>query len=906
MATQSSNPYSNLLKSLDGTQYKYYDICDLDLDAVKRMPYCMRVLLECAVRNCDEFEIKKQDVERILDWRESAKKMAEIAFKPSRVLLQDFTGVPCVVDLASMRDAFIEIGGDPQLVNPLIPTDLVVDHSVVVDSFHEADACDKNESIEFSRNEERFKFLKWGKHAFKNMSVVPPGSGIVHQVNLEYLARVVFVDPKTQLLYPDSVVGTDSHTTMIDGLGVLGWGVGGIEAEAVMLGQPIYMVVPKVVGFKLIGNLDPMCTATDLVLTVTKILRAQGVVGKLVEFFGPGVEQLSVADRATISNMSPEFGATAAYFPTDAKTMEYLKMTGRDMAKLELFERYLKAQRLFREYGPDEDLIRYSGHAIVELDMQEVVPGVAGPKRPQDFVPLSTLASSFAQMLTTPVGFKGFGLPEEKANTNAKAVAGSEDRLSHGAVVIAAITSCTNTSNPAVMIQAALLARNAVKAGLKPKSYTKCSLSPGSHVVYEYLKGSGLLEYMQQINFYVTGYGCQTCIGNSGDLDPNVAEAIQTNDLVVAAVLSGNRNFEGRVHPLTRANFLASPPLVVAYALAGSVALDLITKPIGVGSDGKNVMLVDIWPPKSEVEQLIRDNMKPDLYHKVYAHILKGNKNWEQAEIPTADCYEWNPASTYIHKPPFFQNMTIQPPKVKPIKNAYCLLSLGDSITTDHISPAGKIALKSPAANFLVSKGVEPRNFNSYGSRRGNDEVMVRGTFANIRIKNKMVSDVGPYTVHIPSGEITYIYDAAELYLKDGKQSIILAGAEYGCGSSRDWAAKGPLLQGVRAVIAVSFERIHRSNLVGMGLLPLQFKSGENAESLGLTGLNETYSIDTDSITVGGDVTIEVYDVNDLSQLRQKFTARSRIDTDIELEYFKHGGILQYVLRKMATRDPSR
>eukprot|EP01056_Protomagalhaensia_sp_Gyna25_P003917 Protomagalhaensia_sp_Gyna_25__3916@NODE_351_length_3766_cov_147_384760_g270_i0_p1_GENE_NODE_351_length_3766_cov_147_384760_g270_i0NODE_351_length_3766_cov_147_384760_g270_i0_p1_ORF_typecomplete_len900_score165_71Aconitase/PF00330_20/1_1e152Aconitase_C/PF00694_19/3_5e43PTVENN/PF04829_13/33PTVENN/PF04829_13/1_9e02PTVENN/PF04829_13/3_3e02_NODE_351_length_3766_cov_147_384760_g270_i010463745 len=895
------HPYSHLVREIDG--HKYFSICDLNLEAVKRMPYCMRVLLESAVRNCDDFEIKQQDVERLLEWRASANSMSEIAFKPARVLLQDFTGVPAVVDLASMRDAFSALGGDPALVNPLIPTDLVVDHSVVVDSYHSTEARETNEALEFERNEERFKFLKWGQKAFRNMAVIPPGSGIVHQVNLEYLARVVFMEGRW--LYPDSVVGTDSHTTMIDGLGVLGWGVGGIEAEATMLGQPIHMVVPRVVGFKLLGHLPPRCTATDLVLTVTRILRTKGVVGKLVEFFGPGVASLTVADRATISNMSPEFGATAAFFPTDAKTMEYLIGTGRDPDRLALCEKYLKAQRLFREYGEDEDLIRYSGQGVIELDLNDVVPGVAGPKRPQDFIPIAELARSFKGMLQAPLGFKGFGLNAGEAAIKSVTVPGHEAPLQHGAVVIAAITSCTNTSNPSVMLQAALLARNAVQKGLRPRSFTKCSLSPGSHVAYEYFVKANLLPFLEQCNFFVTGYGCQTCIGNSGDLDPKVSEAIQSNDLIASAVLSGNRNFEGRIHPLTRANFLASPPLVVAYALAGYVTVDIQTEPLGRGSDGKEVMLADIWPSNEEVNELIQKYLKPQLYNKVYSTILSGNKKWAEAKVPESISYEWDPQSTYIHKPPFFQDMKLTPRPVQPIERAFCLLNVGDSITTDHISPAGKIALQSPAANYLVNRGVSPRQFNSYGSRRGNDEVMVRGTFGNIRIKNKMVPNVGPLTVHVPSGTEMYIYEAAEKYLAANQQCIVLAGAEYGCGSSRDWAAKGPLLQGVRAVIAVSFERIHRSNLVGMGILPLEFKEGQTASTLGLTGLGEVFSIDAVNAKVAGEVTVEVFDSEEPTRKKMEFSTRCRIDTDVELQYFHNGGILKYVLRKMASRNSS-
>lgn len=925
MTSASASTLKNYLHTLqssgasagDGKSYRYFGV---EPETVAKLPFTIRVLLETAIRNCDGLLVTTQDVERLLDWQRSSKENLEFAYKPARVLLQDFTGVPAVVDLAAMRDAVSALGGDPSAVNPLIPTDLVVDHSVSVDFFHSKDALMKNEEIEFQRNRERFAFLKWGQKAFDNMLVVPPGSGIVHQVNLEYLARVVFKQPQSQsssdshtgsdssevMLYPDSVVGTDSHTPMIAGLGVLGWGVGGIEAEAVMLGQPIYMVVPEVIGFKLSGSLPELATATDLVLKIAQMLRAKNVVGKFVEFYGDGVQTLTVADRATISNMSPEFGCTVAYFPCDAKTFSYLRATARNAADLELFEAYMKEAQLFRS-EESAATIEYTD-ASLALDLATITPAVAGPKRPHDYVPVASLPTAFSSSLSAPVSFKGFGLPAEELSRSATYTAadGSVHTLRHGSVVLAAITSCTNTSNPSVMLQAGMIARNALAHGLRPPAYVKCSLSPGSHVVHSYLKKAELLSSLEALNFYLTGFGCQTCIGNSGDLDPEIAKLVMDNELVAGAVLSGNRNFEGRIHPLTRANFLASPPLVVAYALAGVVDIDFATTPLGTstkpGSEGHPVFLKDIWPSAAEVSKMVEENVTQGMFREVYSHILEGNKDWQSTPIPEGkQLYPWDASSTYVHNPPFFQGMSLEPPAIQKVEKAYCLLSLGDSITTDHISPAGKIALNSPAAKYLEKRGVASKDFNSYGSRRGNDEVMVRGTFANIRIMNKMVSSVGPTTLHVPSGKEMPVFDAAELYRAEGAGHplVILAGAEYGSGSSRDWAAKGPMLQNVKIVIAQSYERIHRSNLVGMGILPLQFNEGEGAEFFGISGKQERFTVDLTTVKVGNQVEVTVHGLDDNSPTKH-FSCRSRVDTDIELQYLRHGGILKYVLRKMA------
>ncbi|KAF5753075.1 putative aconitase [Tripterygium wilfordii] len=792
-----------------------------------------------------------------------------------------------------MRDAMNSLAGDSDKINPLVPVDLVIDHSVQVDVARSENAVNANMELEFQRNKERFAFLKWGSNAFHNMLVVPPGSGIVHQVNLEYLGRVVF--NTKGLLYPDSVVGTDSHTTMIDGLGVAGWGVGGIEAEAAMLGQPMSMVLPGVVGFKLLGKLRDGVTATDLVLTVTQMLRKHGVVGKFVEFYGEGMSELSLADRATIANMSPEYGATMGFFPVDHVTLQYLKLTGRSDETVSMIESYLRANKMFVDYSEPQGERVYSSY--LELNLEDVEPCVSGPKRPHDRVSLKEMKSDWRSCLDNKIGFKGFAIPKE---SQSKVVEfefhGTRAQLRHGDVVIAAITSCTNTSNPSVMLGAALVAKKACELGLEVKPWIKTSLAPGSGVVTKYLQKSGLQSYLNQLGFNIVGYGCTTCIGNSGDLDESVASAIAENDIVAAAVLSGNRNFEGRVHPLTRANYLASPPLVVAYALAGTVDIDFETEPIGVGKDGKNIFFRDIWPSNEEVAEVVQSSVLPDMFKATYEAITKGNSMWNQLNVPSGKLYSWDPKSTYIHQPPYFKDMSMSPPGPYGVKDAYCLLNFGDSITTDHISPAGSIHKDSPAARYLMERGVDRRDFNSYGSRRGNDEVMARGTFANIRIVNMLLNgEVGPKTVHIPTGEKLSVFDAAMRYKSEGQGTIILAGAEYGSGSSRDWAAKGPKLLGVKAVIAKSFERIHRSNLVGMGIIPLCFKCGEDAETLGLTG-HERYSIGLPSsisdLRPGQDVKVE-------TDSGKSFACTLRFDTEVELVYFDHGGILQYVIRNL-------
>ncbi|KAH6795775.1 hypothetical protein C2S51_036761 [Perilla frutescens var. frutescens] len=894
----SENPFNGILSCLPkpggGEFGKFYSLPALNDPRIDKLPYSIRILLESAIRNCDNFQVTKEDVEKIIDWENSAPKQVEIPFKPARVLLQDFTGVPAVVDLASMREAIKDLGNDADKINPLVPVDLVIDHSVQVDVARSENAVQANMDFEFKRNKERFAFLKWGSTAFRNMLVVPPGSGIVHQVNLEYLGRVVF---NTEgLLYPDSVVGTDSHTTMIDGLGVAGWGVGGIEAEAAMLGQPMSMVLPGVVGFKLSGKLHEGVTATDLVLTVTQILRKYGVVGKFVEFYGEGMSKLSLADRATIANMSPEYGATMGFFPVDHVTLQYLKLTGRSDEMVAMIEAYLRANNMFVDYNePQQDRV-YSSY--LELDLADVDPCISGPKRPHDRVPLKNVKTDWHSCLDNKVGFKGFAVPKEEQQKVVKfSFQGQPSELKHGSVVIAAVTSCTNTSNPSVMLGAGLVAKKACELGLEVKPWVKTSLAPGSGVVTKYLLQSGLQKYLNQQGFHIVGFGCTTCIGNSGDLDESVASAIAENDLVAAAVLSGNRNFEGRVHPLTRANYLASPPLVVAYALAGTVDIDFEKEPIGTGSDGKSVYFKDIWPTSEEIAEVVQSSVLPEMFKSTYEAITKGNQLWNQVSVPSSSLYAWDPDSTYIHKPPYFNGMSMDPPGPRRVKDAYCLLLFGDSITTDHISPAGNIHKDSPAAKYMMDRGVDRKDFNSYGSRRGNDEVMARGTFANIRIVNKLLNgEVGPKTIHIPTGEKLYVYDAAMKYKSAGQDTIVLAGAEYGSGSSRDWAAKGPMLQGVKAVIAKSFERIHRSNLVGMGIIPLCFKTGEDAETLGLTG-HERYTIDLPSkvseIRPGQDVTVT-------TDNGKSFTCTLRFDTEVELEYYDHAGILQYVIRNLA------
>ncbi|XP_057457857.1 aconitate hydratase, cytoplasmic [Lotus japonicus] len=891
------NPFKGNLTSLPkpggGEFGKFYSLPSLNDPRIDRLPYSIRILLESAIRNCDNFQVTKEDVEKIIDWESSFVKQVEIPFKPARVLLQDFTGVPAVVDLACMRDAMNKLGSDSNKINPLVPVDLVIDHSVQVDVARSENAVQANMELEFQRNKERFAFLKWGSTAFQNMLVVPPGSGIVHQVNLEYLGRVVF---NTEgVLYPDSVVGTDSHTTMIDGLGVAGWGVGGIEAEAAMLGQPMSMVLPGVVGFKLSGKLRNGVTATDLVLTVTQILRKHGVVGKFVEFYGDGMRRLSLADRATIANMAPEYGATMGFFPVDNVTLQYLKLTGRSEETVEMIEAYLRANKMFVDYNEPQQERVYSSY--LELDLDEVEPCISGPKRPHDRVPLKEMKTDWHACLDSKVGFKGFAIPKEAQGKVAKFdFHGQPAELKHGSVVIAAITSCTNTSNPSVMLGAGLVAKKAHELGLKVKPWVKTSLAPGSGVVTKYLLQSGLQKYLSEQGFQIVGFGCTTCIGNSGDLDKSVASAISENDIIASAVLSGNRNFEGRVHALTRANYLASPPLVVAYALAGTVDIDFEKEPIGTGKDGKNIYLRDVWPSTEEIAQAVQSSVLPDMFQSTYEAITKGNAMWNQLQVPAEKLYSWDPNSTYIHEPPYFKNMTMDPPGAHGVKDAYCLLNFGDSITTDHISPAGSIHKDSPAAKYLLQRGVEQKDFNSYGSRRGNDEIMARGTFANIRLVNKLLNgEVGPKTVHIPTGEKLSVFEAAEKYKTSGHDTIVLAGAEYGSGSSRDWAAKGPMLLGVKAVIAKSFERIHRSNLVGMGIIPLCFKSGEDADTLGLTG-HERFSIDLPNniseIRPGQDVTVR-------TDSGKSFTCTVRFDTEVELEYFNHGGILPYVIRNL-------
>lgn len=892
--SKSKNAFDPLRQKLNiaGKDIEYYSMAKLGDPRLEELPYSVRILLENALRNNDGFVFTEDTVESILNWRKTSTEGVEIPFKPARVLLQDFTGVPAIVDLAAMRDAVKRLGVDPQKINPLCPVDLVVDHSVQVDVSRNADAVKQNERIEFERNKERFQFLKWGQNAFENFQIVPPGSGIVHQVNLEYLARVVF--NRDGLAYPDTLVGTDSHTTMVNGLGVLGWGVGGIEAEAVMLGQHISMVIPEVVGFKLTGKLRPTVSATDLVLTVTQMLRKRGVVGKFVEFFGDGVFNLSVEDRATISNMAPEYGAYCGYFPIDAKTIDYMIRTGRSADKVELVHKYLSANNMLRDYSKsNEDGVKWSGE-LLELNLSDVEPCLSGPKRPHDKVPLSKMQQDFHHCMNSPNGFKGFGIEEANRSKTFKLnYKGQDYDIKHGDVVISAITSCTNTSNPGVMIAAGLLAKNAVQKGLNVKPYIKTSLSPGSGVVKKYLEASGLLPSLEQLGFFVTGFGCMTCIGNSGDLDQEIADVITKNDIIASAVLSGNRNFEGRVHPLTRSNYLASPPLCVAYAIAGTVDINFEKQPVGINKNGEPIYLKDIWPSNDEVQSWINKYITKEMFIENYSNIMNANENWNNLEVAQSKTYDWQEGSTYIHNPPFFSNFDKNLPQIKDIVKAYCLLNLGDSITTDHISPAGKIALKSPAAKYLKERDVQAKDFNSYGSRRGNDEIMARGTFANTRLINKMVKQVGPTTIHVPSGEEKAIYDVAAEYMANNQQTIILAGQEYGSGSSRDWAAKGPLLQGVKAVIAQSYERIHRSNLVGMGILPLEFLKGQSADSLGLTGM-ETFNIPLE----GGN--LRVRDIITVTTNTGKhFDVIARIDTDIEVEYFKHGGILSYVLRNL-------
>ena len=863
---------------------------------LERMPYSIRVLLEAVLRNVDGELVTADDVRNLAAWNAPSPKDVELPYMPARVILQDFTGVPAVVDLASMRGAVKKLGADPRRINPLVPVDLVVDHSVQVDAFASPDALAKNAALEFERNRERYEFLRWGQKAFQSFRVVPPATGIVHQVNLEFLAKGVLTrkEGSDTLAFPDTLVGTDSHTTMINGLGVLGWGVGGIEAEAVMLGQPLYMVTPQVIGMRVVGRLREGVTATDLVLTATQALRKKGVVEKFVEFFGPGLAEMPLADRATIANMAPEYGATCGFFPVDDETLRYLRATGRTAAEVELVDRYYKEQGLFRTASSPEPVFTDT----LELDLAAVEPSLAGPKRPHDRVALAGMKAAFRAALTAPVKERGFGLLAEDLSRSAPVEArGDKSELHHGAVVIAAITSCTNTSNPSVMLGAGLLARKAVARGMKVPGYVKTSLAPGSKVVTEYLDKAGLTADLNALGFDTVGYGCTTCIGNSGPLPPAVSKAVNEGKLVASAVLSGNRNFEGRINPDVKANYLASPPLVVAYALAGTTDKDLTKEPLGHDRDGKPVMLAEIWPSQKEVADA-EARISASMFASTYGNVFDGNPTWNAIAVAEGDLFAFKDESTYIQDPPFFQGLTPEPAPIRDIEGARLLAILGDSVTTDHISPAGDIAEKSPAGRFLMASGAAKKDFNSYGSRRGNDRVMVRGTFANIRLKNLMVPGVeGGVTVHQPSGERMDIFDAAMRYQQEGVPLVVVAGKEYGSGSSRDWAAKGTLLLGVKAVIAESYERIHRSNLVGMGVLPLVFKTGQNAESLGLSG-QERLSIAglLGELRPRQDLTVSV-ERKDGS--KTSFTVTARLDTPVEINYWRNGGILQTVLRKM-------
>ena len=898
-------------------QDREYDLFRLDAAGgdLEHLPYSLKILLENLLRHEDGVNVTRADVEALVNWDPAAEPSTEIVFTPARVLLQDFTGVPAVVDLAAMRDAVRALGGDAGRVNPLAPAELVIDHSLQVDRHGRPDAPELNARIEFERNRERYQFLRWGQNAFSNFQVVPPDTGIVHQINLEYLARVVFdqaVDAKGGAgrgaaggsglphAYPDTVVGTDSHTTMINGLGVLGWGVGGIEAEAAMLGQPIPMLIPQVVGFRLEGRLPEGATATDLVLTVVQMLRAHGVVGKFVEFFGDGLDELPVADRATIANMAPEYGATCGMFPIDAETIRYLELSGRAPERIALVETYARAQGMFREPGAGTGGARYSG--IVELDMGTVRPCIAGPRRPQDRIALdaagSTIAGEIAEARESGNGGEGGAREVPRGRATIRLDSGPCE-LADGAVAIAAITSCTNTSNPAVMLGAGLLARRAHAAGLTVKPWVKTSLAPGSLVVKSYLEKAGLLPDLEALGFHVVGYGCTTCIGNSGPLPRAVSEGLSAGDVIACSVLSGNRNFEGRVHPEVRMNFLASPPLVVAYALAGTTLIDFEREPLGTGRDGRPVFLRDVWPSRKDVQEAIMGSVGSDMFRARYADVYRGDERWRGMDVSASEGYEWRDDSTYVRNPPYFTGMSAEPPGFGEIRGARVLVKLGDSVTTDHISPAGSIRKDSPAGRYLVEHGVGPADFNSYGARRGNHEVMMRGTFANIRLRNQLAPGAeGSWTTHLPSGERMSIYDAAMRYRTQGAALIIIAGTEYGTGSSRDWAAKGPALLGVRAVLVESIERIHRSNLIGMGVLPLQFRKGESAASLGLDG-TEIYS--TEGLEPGARaVTVVAAPAAGRSGEAQRFTARVRIDTPKEWEYFGHGGILHYVIRQLA------
>jgi aconitate hydratase len=896
--------FFNARKTFDtgsGEAY-YYSLDALEkqgFPGINRLPFSIKILLEAVLRNCDGYIVEEKDVKAVAGYDPKNVAETEVPFMPARVVLQDFTGVPAVVDLAALRSAMARMNGDPSKINPQVPVDLVIDHSVQVDTFGSDYAFMFNVKKEFERNMERYEFLRWGKDAFNNFDVIPPGRGIVHQVNLEYLAKGVFSKPEGDLevVYPDSLVGTDSHTTMINGLGIVGWGVGGIEAEAVMLGQPIYMLLPEVFGFKLTGKLNEGVTATDLTLTVTQMLREKGVVGKFVEFYGNGLSNMSLPDRATISNMSPEYGATMGFFPMDKEALRYMERTGRDKELTQKVERYMKAQGLFRTEETEDPIFADT----LELDLGDVKPSVAGPKRPQDRIVMEDLKKDFRDSLTSDSPTRGFFLEEKELANKGTYKNGTEIEMKHGDVVIAAITSCTNTSNPSVMLGAGIVAKKAVEKGLKVKPYVKTSLAPGSRVVTEYLKEAGLTPYLDQLGFNLVGYGCTTCIGNSGPLPVEVEKAIEEGNLIVSGVLSGNRNFEGRIHQNVKANYLASPPLVVAYALAGTVDIDLSKDPIGKDKEGNDVYMKDIWPTTDEILEHLDDAVRPELFHKMYSGIEDSNEEWNNIPVTGGQLYEWNDESTYIQEPPFFVGLSEDSVPIKPIKDARVLVKVGDSITTDHISPAGAIKREAPAGEYLVKHGVKEADFNSYGSRRGNDRVMTRGTFANVRLRNQLAPGTeGGYTTYLPSGEVMSIFEASEKYKKDNTDLVVLAGKEYGTGSSRDWAAKGTLLLGIKAVIAESYERIHRSNLVGMGVLPLQFAEGETMESLGFNGFEHF------DIHVGDDVKpkqeIDVV-ATDKDGNETPFKAIVRLDTPVEVDYYRNGGILHTVLRNFLKED---
>lgn len=877
-----------------GKSYYFYNLSKLT--ETEHLPVSIRVLLESVLREANDYDVRREDVKTVAGWSANNPEI-EIPFKPARVILQDFTGVPAVVDLAAMRSAMVELGGDPSKINPLIPVDLVIDHSVQVDEFGTEFALANNMALEFERNRERYEFLRWGQQAFDNFGVVPPASGIVHQVNLEYLAKGIQTRPEDdgEVVYPDSLVGTDSHTTMINGLGIVGWGVGGIEAEAVMLGQPIYMLMPEVIGFKITGEMPEGATATDLALRVTQMLREKGVVGKFVEFYGKGLSNMTLPDRATIANMAPEYGATIGFFPFDDEALRYMRRTGRSEETVALVEAYYKAQGMFRTDETPDPVFTDT----IELDLATIVPSLAGPKRPQDRVNLKDMHTVFTEALTAPVKNRGFELPAEQLDATGT-IGGTDIQIGHGAVTLASITSCTNTSNPSVLIAAGLVAKKAAEKGLKTKAWVKTSLAPGSRVVTEYLEAAGLQSYLDQIGFNTVGYGCMTCIGNSGPLPEPTVEAINGGDLVVASVLSGNRNFEGRVNPHIKANYLASPPLVVAYALAGTVVNDIVNDPIAQDEAGNDVFLKDIWPTNAEIAEVMDAAINAEMFKKVYDGIEKSNADWNAIPVAEGDLFDWKEDSTYIQNPPFFDSLAGGAREIEDISGARVLVKVADSVTTDHISPAGSFKADTPAGKYLLERGIQPKDFNSYGSRRGNDRIMTRGTFANIRLKNQLAPGTeGGFTTNFLNGEVTSIYDASVAYKEAGVPLVVLAGKDYGMGSSRDWAAKGTFLLGVKAVIAESFERIHRSNLVGMGVLPLQYKEGDTAESLGITGEETFHFVLPADLKPREDVTVRLTDTQGNTR---EITVMCRIDTPVEIDYYKNGGILQTVLRSILAK----